>query len=359
MIGFKSTDKNKSDRVVHRCWYWGSWMLEKHEVRNKIAGAVLLGIFAIGSLLSGCAAKVAPQPEYVGPGAYEVVDYEGTVVRIPGKPKRVLTLSLTFDVIALGLTPPKTLAAVNFMAADPGLSCIADEVQEITPKLLSYPLETVAALKPDLIIAATWTDQATVQCFRGLGIPVFVCKGPETVGQVRETILLMGEVLREEQAARNVLAIMDAELAETEKVVARQTGRKPVGMLVSQMTSYGGKGSMFDELCTKAGIVNGIAAMGLKNGELITKETVIASNPDFFLISADRKYSTEQGKKMQQEYLNDPALQHLPGIRNIKALPDRHLYSANQNCVYAIRTLANAAYGELFDPTGEKLIKGY
>ena len=64
-------------------------------------------------------------------------------------------------------------------------------------------------------------------------------------------------------------------------------------------------------------------------------------------------------KKMQQEYLNDPALQHLPGLRNIKALLDRHLYSANQNCVYAIRTLANAAYGELFDPTGEKLIKGY
>ena len=316
---------------------------------------ILTSLFYV-LLLSGCAAKVAPQPEYVGPGAYEVVDYEGTVVRIPGKPKRVLTLSLTFDVIALGLTPPKTLAAVNLMAADPGLSCIADEVQEITPKLLSYPLETVAALKPDLIIASTWTDQPTVQCFRGLGIPVFVCKGPETVGQVRETIQLMGKVLREEQAARNVLAIMDAKLAETEKVVTRQTGRKPVGMLVSQMTSYGGKGSMFDEL---AGIVNGIAAMGLKNGELVTKEIVIASNPDFFLISADRKYSTEQGKKMQQEYVNDPALQHLPGIRNIKALPDRHLYSANQNCVYAIRTLANAAYGELFDPIGEKLIKGY
>ena len=65
MIGFKSTDKNKSDRVVHRCWYWGSWMLEKHEVRNKIAGAVLLGIFAIGSLLSGCAAKVEHAVEAV------------------------------------------------------------------------------------------------------------------------------------------------------------------------------------------------------------------------------------------------------------------------------------------------------
>ena len=33
-----------------------------------------------------------------------------------------------------------------------------------------------------------------------------------------------------------------------------------------------------------------------------------------------------------------------------------HLYSATQNCVYAIRTLANAAYVEIFDPAEEKLI---
>lgn len=334
-------------------------MLAKYCMRNRIAVWLFAGISMVGALLSGCGVNQVAAPERFGPGGYEVVDYEGTVVKIQSKPKRVLTLSLTFDVIALGLTPPETLVAVNLMAADPGLSCIADEVKESKTKLLSYPLETVATLKPDLIIASTWTDRVTVQCFRDMGIPVVVCKGPETVEQVRETILLMAKVLREETAGRNVLAIMDAKLAETDKMIKTQPGRKPVGMLVSQMTSYGGKGSMFDELCTKAGIVNGIAAMGLKNGELVTKEVVIASNPDFFLISADRKFTTVQGKKMQQEFLGDPALQHLAGIKNIIALPDRHLYSATQNCVYAIRTLANAAYGEIFDPAEEKLIKGY
>ena len=105
-------------------------MLAKYCMRNRIAVWLFAGISMVGALLSGCGVNQVAAPERFGPGGYEVVDYEGTVVKIQSKPKRVLTLSLTFDVIALGLTPPETLVAVNLMAADPGLSCIADEVKE-------------------------------------------------------------------------------------------------------------------------------------------------------------------------------------------------------------------------------------
>lgn len=74
---------------------------------------------------------------------------------------------------------------------------------------------------------------------------------------------------------------MDRQLAEIERIVSLQPKRKRVGMLVSQMTRYGGKGCMFDEFCIKTGIINGIAAMGLYNGQLLTKEAIIACNPDF------------------------------------------------------------------------------
>ena len=45
--------------------------------------------------------------------------------------------------------------------------------------------------------------------------------------------------------------------------------------------------------------------------------------------------------------------------KNIKTLDDRYIYAASQNCVYAIKAMANAAYGPLFDMTEEKQIKGY
>lgn len=65
-------------------------------------------------------------------------------------------------------------------------------------------------------------------------------------------------------------------------MLAQQTGRPPVGLLVSQMTSYGGKNSMFDTVCTKARVTNGIAMVELNNGEKLTKELVVKADPDFF-----------------------------------------------------------------------------
>ena len=40
-------------------------------------------------------------------------------------------------------------------------------------------------------------------------------------------------------------------------------------------------------------------------------------------------------------------------------LEDRYIYASSQNCVYAVKAMANAAYGPLFDMSGEKQIKGY
>ena len=133
----------------------------------------------------------------------------------------------------------------------------------------------------------------------------------------------------------------------------------PVGMLVSQMTSYGGKGCMFDVLCTRARVTNGIAKMGLINGQYVPKELVVACDPDFFMLSATRQQSTVASKKFQQAYLKDPALTGLRGLQYISFIPDRHLYSASQNCVYAIKGIANNAYGQIFDLRDEHLIKGY
>lgn len=45
------------------------------------------------------------------------------------------------------------------------------------------------------------------------------------------------------------------------------------GLLVSLlMTSYGGKGCLYDVMCMRAGVVNGIAKLGLKSGEHLIKD---------------------------------------------------------------------------------------
>lgn len=319
---------------------------------------LILLCLLISLISAGCSQSFSLREEY-GAEAYEIVDYQGTVVKLPHKPQRILTLSLGFDVMTLGVAEPKRLVAVNKAAADPGISYIVEETKQINPKLLAYAFETVVALKPDLIIASTWTNAEMIAGYRDIGIPVIVCKGPDTVEDVQDTVMLIARAVGEEEAGRNVVKTMEAELKVTAEVIARQGVKKRVGMLISQMTSYGGKGCMFDEMCTKAGVINGISAMGLSNGQPVTKEAIVACKPDFFMVSEPRRLTSAGSKAFLDSYVHDPALQSLSALKHITPIPDRHLYSATQNCVYAIRGIANAAYGDLFDLSQEKLIKGY
>lgn len=304
---------------------------------------------------SGCGQQAAPPKQ----DTRVVTDYEGTLVEVPRKPQRILTLSLGFDVMALGVVPPERLVAVHRSASDPGISYIVKESAGIKTKLYLYPFETILKLKPDLIIASTWTKPEMVQGYRDLGYSVVVCKGPDNVEEVKQTMALIADAVGEQEAGSKVIAEMDRQLQEIATTLSRRTDKIPVGMLVSQMTSYGGKGCMFDELCSKARVCNGIAKMGLYNGQYVPKELVVGCDPDFFMVSAPRAQSTEAGRKFQQEYFADPALHGLRGLQRITFIPDRYLYSATQNCVYAIKGIANAAYGDVFAMDDEKLIKGY
>ena len=110
-----------------------------------------------------------------------------------------------------------------------------------------------------------------IQGYRDLGFSVIVCKGPDTVDEVKKTILMIADAVNEQNAGGRVITEIDRQLDEIAAELKNRKEAVPVGMLVSQMTSYGGKGCMFDELCSKARVCNGIAEMGLYNGQSFPK----------------------------------------------------------------------------------------
>ncbi|QNP76704.1 ABC transporter substrate-binding protein [Phascolarctobacterium faecium] len=66
----------------------------------------------ISFLLAGCTSDKIDISMNNG-NVRAIRDYEGTIVELPEKPKRILTLSLGFDVMTLGLVPPDRLVAVH------------------------------------------------------------------------------------------------------------------------------------------------------------------------------------------------------------------------------------------------------
>ncbi len=314
---------------------------------------------ALTFLAAGCGVKAVNQ-KTTGE-SYVVTDATGKEVTIPAKPKRILGESASIDTMLLGVVTADHLLACTEADRDPAISYIAGDVKDIsmTVPLTGLSMEIVTQARPDLIIASTYTDGNKLTMYKDLGIPVVVIDGPKSIAQVKDDVRLIAAAVGEKERGENVVKEMDRHLTEIDETLAKQTQKKPVVYLVSQMTRYGGPGSMFHELLTRAGLENAIEKAGGANGQAISPELIVKTDPDMLFVSTDRSSDITGASKYRDQFLANPAIQNMRAAQHIAAIDDRYIYAASQNCVYAIKAMANAGYGPLFDMSGEKQIRGY
>lgn len=294
-------------------------------------------------------------------GGYTVTDATGKAVVIPAKPKRILGNSASIDTMLLSIVTPDKLTAATDADRDPNISYIAEDTKDIplTVPLTGLSMEIVTEARPDLIVASTYTDGRKLDLYRNLGIPVVVIDGPRSIDQVKEDVRIIAAAAGEKERGENVISQMEQGLSEIDSRLAEGKGKKPVVYLVSQMTRYGGPGSMFNELLTRARIDNAIALAGGVNGQATSPELIIKTDPDMLFVSTDRASDTTGAARYRDDFLASPAIASMRAAGHIVPVEDRYIYSASQNCVWAIKGLANAAYGPLFDMSGEGQIRGY
>lgn len=294
-------------------------------------------------------------------GGYTVTDATGKAVVIPAKPKRILGNSASIDTMLLSVVTPDKLTAATDADRDPNISYIAEDTKAIplTVPLTGLSMEIVTEARPDLIVASTYTDGRELDLYRNLGIPVVVIDGPRSIDQVKEDVRIIAAAVGEKERGENVISQMEQGLSEIDSRLAEEKGKKPVVYLVSQMTRYGGPGSMLNELLTRARIDNAIALAGGVNGQATSPELIIKTDPDMLFVSTDRASDTTGAARYRDDFLANPAIASMRAAGHIVPVEDRYIYSASQNCVWAIKGLANAAYGPLFDMSGEGQIRGY
>ena len=284
-------------------------------------------------------------------GSYTVTDIQGTTVTIPAKPKRILTMSMSTDEMMLGLVEPERMVAVNSLLDDPSSSNMVELGKQVPTKIKYPSVEEIAALQPDLVIEPDWGDLSRVAALRDLGIPVVVCKGPKNLQDIKETIALLAQAVGEPQRGDILLKKMDEKLGEIKSKVAEipQSERKSV-LLISLMKDYGGAGCAFDEACQLAGVINGAAAAGIQNGQIMTKEKMVAINPDFLFLPSYNNHGEVDINRIRSEYINDPGLQGMKAIKNGALLmPDEgYIYNCSQDFVFAVQEIAYRVYGDKF-----------
>lgn len=315
---------------------------------KRFSSVVLIVLLLLVLFCSGCQPKTVQQADR---SSYEITDIQGSVISMEKKPTRILTLSMETDEIVLGLVEPGRLVAVNALLDDPGESTVVPLARQISQKITDPSVESIAALQPDLIIVPDWGDLEKVAPLRDIGMKVVVCKGSRSIADIKDTIKLISEALGEPQKGAEMVHQMDAKMQDIKDKVDSipQSERKRV-VLLSLMNTYGGIGCVFDDACTYAGVINGLSAAGIHNGQALSKEMLVKINPDYLFLPSYTDHGRYDSQKFVQSYIDDPALQEMKAIKqgHLATPRDSYIYNCSQDIVFGIQEIALAVYGDRF-----------
>jgi len=301
-------------------------------------------------LVSGCGQSSTTKDAGAN-GSYTVTDEQGTVSTFKQAPQRVLTLAISSDSIVMGLGQADKLVAVSHFADDPVSSNIVEQAKKIKEKVKDPSAEQILALKPDVVFAYDWSDMERVSNLRNLGINVVVLKAPVTITDIKQNVRTIASALHTPKQGEELVQQMDAKLAQVKQQVADlHLKQQKKLVLISLMTSYGGEGCIFDDMCKEAGVINGVSAAGIKNGQQVTKEMLVKINPDLLIMPVYNDHGNFDINKYNKEFLEDPSLQTLAAIKNKQLFypNEGYIYNCSQDVVFGVQEIAHAAYGDAF-----------
>ncbi|MFV0514194.1 MAG: ABC transporter substrate-binding protein [Jhaorihella sp.] len=216
---------------------------------------------------------------------------------IADPPRRVVSVNLCTDQLALMLAAPGQLVSVSRLARDPASSAMAEAAQAVA--IHGSGAEEVYLLRPDLVLAGTYTNDATVKMLRRLGIAVEVFAPARSIADIPERMARMGALLgREAEAERQIAAFRKA-LAALDDAPPR----RPRAALWYVNSFTLGAESLAGDILHHAGFANVADEAGLARGGTLPLERLILLAPD--LVVRGRDYP---GRARAEDNLAHPAL---------------------------------------------------
>ena len=282
-----------------------------------------------------------------------LVDDVGVAVVVERQPRRIVSLTIFTDEILLDLVSLERLIGVTVFSQDPGISNIVDKALPV-PHKLQLNVEVILSLRPDLLFVANWTDASEVAQLRGSGIPVFLLSTGLTVEEIERKIQTIARLVGEVQRGQELVEDMEHRLAEVASRVSRVPPAKR--LTVMDYTTWGsaqGKGSSWDEVVRRAGLINAVGGYPAdKFGQVaLSKEMILRLNPDMLILPGWVYGKPAGAESFYASIVNDPALRNLTAIRQgrVYRMPEGLRAAASQYIVDAVEYLARLAYPELWE----------
>jgi iron complex transport system substrate-binding protein len=242
-------------------------------MKSKLSKVVVFCLISVVvlSLLTAC---TAPADE-TAPSSTEVTDQLGRTVKLDGIPQRIVSLAPSNTEILFALGLGDKVVGVTEYCDYPEAAKDIDKIGGFT----TTNIEQVVALSPDLILATSLHEERIIPTLEEKELTVMALD-PETIDEVLESIILVGEVTGKRNEASQLVAGMRSRI----EAVTDQTDDLPEAqrLRVFYITWHDplmtpGSGTRHNELIQMAGGVN--IAQDLNGYAAITLEAIIEANP--------------------------------------------------------------------------------
>ncbi|WP_186396538.1 ABC transporter substrate-binding protein [Stappia sp. TSB10GB4] len=195
-------------------------------------------------------------------------------------PRRVVSMNLCTDQIAMLVAAPGQLISVSHLAAKPDVSLMSAEAAGLA---INHGLaEEIFRLDPDLVVAGTYTTRATVNLLRRLGRRVEEFRPEASFADIRENVRRMGELLGREAEAARLIAAFDAE--------ATALAAAPPGENAPVLGSFGansytsGAGTLENAIVGAAGLRHLGEDLAITGTTRLPLEVLVLADPDYVLL---------------------------------------------------------------------------
>lgn len=202
----------------------------------------------------------------------------------PDVPHRVISLNLCTDQLTMLLLPRERVAALSHLAVDPDLSAVADQVGDLP--LVRGEAEDVLRLRPDLVLAGSYTARAAVRLLKAHHVPVLQVDLVRDVEGIRAELRQVAAATGQGARGEALIAAMDRRLAAVTADTARDP-RRPSALVLAPGGFAAGAGTLTAAVMAAAGLRDYAADHGLTGFGYLTVESIAADPPDLFIIQPD------------------------------------------------------------------------
>mgnify|MGYP001826104872 CR=1 FL=1 len=222
-------------------------------------------------------------------------------------PRRVVSMNLCTDQLAMLIAAPGQLVSVSYVAKDPYSSALAEQAK-------AYPqnrggAEEIFRMQPDLVLADVWSDSLATGMLSDLGVEIVRFEGVSSLEAIPVQLRRMGEVLGQGARAEALATEVETRLASLP--LPPPIADQPEAAFFFAGGYSLGEGTLSDDILSHAGFRNLANRVDRTDGGYIPVEVLLMNRPDL-LITAP----AYDGASQAEALMAHPALAEIPRVES-------------------------------------------